>query len=138
LPEEYVEDGLQRTTLYQKIARLAEFAEAEEMRRELEDRFGPPPAPAHMLLRTVEARIAARKLGAQKAEIRENALVLHFSEAHMPERAELPALATRCKRPSRFLYGTPLQLRVELNPPRRGDAAALTEQAVETLRTLAG
>src|SRR6185295_9697553 len=49
LSEEYVEDSLQRTTLYQKISRLSEFSEADEMRRELEDRFGVPPEPARML-----------------------------------------------------------------------------------------
>jgi transcription-repair coupling factor (superfamily II helicase) len=137
LPEAYIEDSLQRTTLYQKIARLEEFEQAAEMARELEDRFGRLPQETHMLLRTVEARIACRKCGFRKAEIRENALVLTFSEKHMPEREELSAMAARIKRPSRFLYGEPLQLRIELNPPRRGDSEALTEQAVDSLMMMA-
>ncbi len=137
LPEEYVADSLQRTTLYQKISRLAEFAGAQEMSRELTDRFGNPPEPVRMLMLTVDTRIACQKIGFRKAEIRENALVLTFSETHMPESDELPALLSRCRRPSRFIYGTPLQLRIELNPPRRGDSVALTEQAVEALRLMA-
>ncbi len=108
------------------------------MLRELEDRFGAAPPPVRLLLMTVDARIGCQKLGFKKAEIRENALVLTFSEAHLPEREELPGILSRCKRPSRFLYGTPLQLRIELNPPRRGDTIALSEQAVEVLRTMAG
>jgi hypothetical protein len=90
-----------------------------------------------MLLRTVDARIACRACGFRKAEIRENALVLTFSEKHLPPREELSALASRIKRPSRFLYGEPLQLRIELNPPRRNDHVALTLQAVEELKGMA-
>ncbi|MCD6024708.1 MAG: transcription-repair coupling factor [Fibrobacteria bacterium] len=138
LPEEYIEDSLQRTTLYQKIARLESFPEAAEMERELEDRFGKLPEETRMLLRTVEARIACRQCGFRKAEIRENALVLTFSEKHLPAREELSALASRIKRPSRFLYGDPLQLRIDLNPPRRNDTVALTLQAVEALKQMAG
>jgi transcription-repair coupling factor (superfamily II helicase) len=137
LPEEYVEDSAQRTVLYQKISRLSNFTDAEEMRRELADRFGIPPEPARMLMLTVDARIACQRAGFHKAEIRENALVLTYSEIHMPERGELPGVLSRCRRPARFIYGTPLQLRVELNPPRRGDSVALTEQAVEVLKGIA-
>ena len=98
-----------------------------------------------MLLLTVEAHLACRPLGVRKAEIRENALLLVFSPDHLPERDVLAALPARAKFPTRFLYGsgsgagsegpddTALQLRVDLNPPRRGDPVALTEMATEVL-----
>jgi transcription-repair coupling factor (superfamily II helicase) len=141
LPEEYVGDAVQRTTLYQKLARLESPPAVAEMAAELEDRFGKPPDPARMLLRTVEARGACRRLGLRRAEIRENALLLTFSEKHLPPREDLSALAGRVRLSARFLYGgdgEPLQLRVDLNPQRRGDAEALTARAVETLREMIG
>ena len=52
----------------------------------------------------------------------------------MPDRDGLSTLLSHCRRPARFLYGTPLQLRIELNPPRRGDTVALTEQSIEVLK----
>jgi transcription-repair coupling factor (superfamily II helicase) len=134
LPEAYIGDAAQRTTLYQKIARLADVPAAAEMRAELEDRFGALPEEARMLLLAVEARLACRTIGVQKAELRDNILMLAFSDAHMPTREELTALAARVKFPFRFLYGEPLQLSVTLNPPRRGDPVALTEMATEVVR----
>jgi transcription-repair coupling factor (superfamily II helicase) len=137
LPESYVEDALQRTTLYQRIARLPDHAAVEEMGAELADRFGPSPDPARMLLRTVEARLACAALGLQRAEIREGGLVLTFSPAHLPAKDALGALAGRTALPMRFLYGDPLQLRVELpRPSRQSGPEALTEAAADALRTL--
>ncbi len=137
LPEAYVEDSLQRTTLYQKIARLESFPAVAGMEAELTDRFGVPPEEARMLLRTVEARIACRAGGIRKAEAKDGALLLTFSPDHMPGREDLSALAGRIKFPMRFLYGDPLQLRIELPAPR-GDDAALTEMAAEVLKGMTG
>jgi transcription-repair coupling factor (superfamily II helicase) len=141
LPEEYIEDPAQRTTLYQKIARLMDASAVQEMRAELVDRFGDLPEEARILLLTVEARLACRTLGIRKAEIRENALLLVFSPEHLPDRDLLGALPMRAKFPTRFLYGSgdePLQLRIDLNPPRRGDPIALTEMATQVLGRMAG
>src|SRR5690606_15952284 len=95
LPEDYVEDAAQRTTLYQKIARLPDAAAVAEMRAELADRFGHLPEEAAMLLVGTDARLACARLGLQKAEIRESALILTFSQAHLPAREELTAMAGR-------------------------------------------
>ncbi len=140
LPEEYVEDPAQRTMLYQKIARLTEPAHVADIRAELEDRFGALPEEAAMLLQTVEARIASRTLGVRKTEVRENLLVLTFSDEHLPAREDLTLMASRVKLPYRFLTasGEPLQFSVTLNPPRRGDPIALTRMATEVLTGMTG
>ena len=140
LPEEYIEDPAQRTLLYQKIARLAEVPDVADMRAELEDRFGALPEEAAMLLLSVEARIACRALGVRKAEVRENLLVLTFSDEHLPDREDLTLMASRVKLPYRFLTasGEPLQFSVTLNPPRRGDPVALTQMATEVITAMTG
>jgi transcription-repair coupling factor (superfamily II helicase) len=138
LPEEFVEDAAQRTTLYQKIARLPDRAAVAEMQAELDDRFGALPVEALMLLLATEARLHCKTLGAQKAEVRENLLILTFSEAHLPGREELSAMAERVKLPHRFVTASdePLQFSVTLNPPRRGDPVALTEMAADVIRRM--
>ncbi len=135
LPESYVEDALQRTTLYQRIARLPDFAAVAEMELELADRFGPTPEAARMLLRNVEARLACATLGIQRAEIREEGLVLTFSPAHLPGKEVLGTLISGLVLPARFLYGDPLRLRIEL--PRRSGPETLTEAAAGALREMA-
>ncbi len=134
LPEDYVEDGLQRTLLYQKLSRCSEPGQVDEMEKELIDRFGPVPRPAAVLLRTMLARVAAQQLGLQKITLEGNLLQLQYAPLREPEKPELAGLAARCPRPLRFLNTEPLQMVVELNPPRSGDAMAAISQAAQILR----
>ncbi|MDB5106870.1 MAG: mfd, partial [Fibrobacteres bacterium] len=136
IPEEYVEDGLQRVALYQKLARCSETTQIDEVGRELLDRFGQMPPSVQVLLDSMVARVAAQTLGFQKVALNGNLLNLQYAEMHVPEKEELGELVKKFKRPMRFLYSKPLQILVELNPPRSGDTHALIAQAAQILRDL--
>ena len=136
IPEEYVEDGFQRVALYQKLARCSELAQVDELRVELVDRFGQLPLSAEVLLHSMFSRVVAQKLGFQKVVVQGNLLNLQYSEMHTPEKEILGALVAKFKRPMRFLYTKPLQLVVELNPPKSGDSHAAIAQAAQILRDL--
>ena len=58
LPYTYIEDLTERLTVYQRIAVIKDEAAIDEMERELEDRFGPLPVPAELLLASVRARVS--------------------------------------------------------------------------------
>src|SRR5262249_61197926 len=49
LPDDYVPDVNQRLGIYQRLTDLGTDAEIAEMRAELADRFGPPPAAVEAL-----------------------------------------------------------------------------------------
>jgi transcription-repair coupling factor (superfamily II helicase) len=136
LPEEYVEDGFQRVALYQKLSRCTEVVQVDELGKELLDRFGQLPTSAEVLLQTMVCRIIAARLGFQKVAIVGNLLNLQYSEMHIPEKEEMGILVGKFKRPMRFLYAKPLQMVVELNPPKSGDSHALIAQAAQILRDL--
>ncbi|MDQ3001446.1 MAG: DEAD/DEAH box helicase, partial [Fibrobacterota bacterium] len=136
IPEEYVEDGFQRVALYQKLARCTEPGQIADLGKELLDRFGQIPPSVQVLLDTMIARVAAQRLGFQKVVLQGNLLNLQYAEMHVPEKEELGALMAKFKRPMRFLYSKPLQMLVELNPPRSGDTHALIAQAAQILRDL--
>ena len=136
IPEEYVEDGLQRVALYQKLARCTEVAQIDEVGRELLDRFGQVPASVQVLLDSMVARVAAQQLGFQKVVLQGNLLNLQYAELLVPEKEELGVLVGKFKRPMRFLYAKPLQMLVELNPSRKGDTHAAIGQAAGILRDL--
>ena len=122
--------------LYQKLARCSEPAQVDELEKELVDRFGQLPESALVLLRSMHARVAAQKLGFQKVVLQGNLLNLQYHEMHVPSKEDMAALVTRFKRPMRFLYTQPLQMVVELNPPRKGDTHAAIAQAAQVLRDL--
>ncbi|HEY8173081.1 MAG TPA: transcription-repair coupling factor, partial [Dehalococcoidia bacterium] len=64
IPESYVGDLNLRLALYQRMA-AAEASDApEDLERELNDRFGPPPPPVRNLLYIVRVRVLAKRAGA--------------------------------------------------------------------------
>ena len=56
IPEDYVADVNQRLVLYKRLARSASRDELDEIREELEDRYGAVPARVDTLLETMELR----------------------------------------------------------------------------------
>ena len=70
LPVDYVPFEAAKIDLHRRIAASREPAELREMRDELEDRFGPPPAEAINLLELQRARIELAAAGASRVEFR--------------------------------------------------------------------
>jgi transcription-repair coupling factor (superfamily II helicase) len=58
LPRDYVPGQKLRIEVYRRLARLRDAKTLDDFRRELRDRYGPPPDPAEWLLRTTEIRLA--------------------------------------------------------------------------------
>ncbi|MFC1585068.1 transcription-repair coupling factor [Fibrobacterota bacterium] len=134
IPEEYVEDGLQRIALYQKVSRCEGIEEVEGLHEELKDRFGPVPRSTVVLLQTMIIRILAQKLGFQKVVLRNQKMHLFYSEIHQPEPGALPDIMSKITRPFRFLNETPLQIVMELD---KEESRGQIEQAVRELKCLA-
>ncbi|HEY1016716.1 MAG TPA: transcription-repair coupling factor, partial [Herpetosiphonaceae bacterium] len=63
LPEEYIEDDTLRLRVYQHIAEARTARDLRELRRELVDRFGPPPPPAERLLDLLQIKMLALAAG---------------------------------------------------------------------------
>ena len=76
LPESYVVNEEQKLEIYKKIAAITSTDEYEDMKAELEDRFGAVPAPAANLLRIALMRSVAARVGVN--EITGTAGTIHF------------------------------------------------------------
>jgi transcription-repair coupling factor (superfamily II helicase) len=81
LPDDYVPDEGLRLKIYQRLARLASEEELEDVRRELEDRFGILPPATEDLLYVLRARLLASQAGVQAIGREDNNLVLRLSAA---------------------------------------------------------
>jgi transcription-repair coupling factor (superfamily II helicase) len=133
IPEIYVEDGLQRISLYQKISRCNQIEEVEEIREELKDRFGPVPEATLMLIYVMITRLAAQKLGFQKVILKENRLELIFAEECQPSPIELHALIPKFSRPIKFINERPFKIIVDLV---KGNTREMIKQSVQELKGL--
>jgi transcription-repair coupling factor (superfamily II helicase) len=97
IPESYAPNLNLRLALYQRMTRVQEPQEADEMARELRDRFGPLPEPVETLLYVVKVRALARQAGVHSIQTEDGQIVVRMSQGvRLPQerlRRELPHVA---------------------------------------------
>ncbi|HSH71168.1 MAG TPA: transcription-repair coupling factor [Deferrisomatales bacterium] len=79
-PVEYVEDPRQRLELYERLTRVADVAEVDELRYELIDRYGPLPLFVENLLEVMKIRRRLVELWALGLDYTGKGLVVSLSE----------------------------------------------------------
>jgi transcription-repair coupling factor (superfamily II helicase) len=80
IPPEYIESENLRLRIYKRIAGVASETERDEVRKELQDRFGPPPAPVENLLDYAVLKALAEKLLVASVDRRGDQLAIKFYE----------------------------------------------------------
>ena len=59
IPDSYIEDLAQRLSIYQRLARIQESSEINDLDEEIRDRFGPMPTHVKLLMQTAHMRVLA-------------------------------------------------------------------------------
>ena len=77
VPADYIPYEVAKIDVHRRIAAAREPADLGAIVEELEDRFGPIPAPVENLVRLQEARIKLGRAGARTVEFRSGRLVVH-------------------------------------------------------------
>jgi transcription-repair coupling factor (superfamily II helicase) len=77
VPADYIPYEVAKIDVHRRIAAAREPADLGTIVEELEDRFGPIPAPVENLVRLQEARIKLGRAGARTVEFRAGRLVVH-------------------------------------------------------------
>ena len=68
IPGSYVESETQRLQLYRRLSAVTSSSALQELRNEMEDRYGVLPEPAQRLLEVLEIKILARLLGIERIQ----------------------------------------------------------------------
>ena len=131
LPEDYIQDGLTRIGMYQRIARISSSEEVESIRQELVDRFGELPVPAKMLLLVTEVGLHAGRLRMQGIQQRKGILVATFVEFPPIETRILGEIAGKSTCPMRYVGTSPLQAVFEIGT---APAEKMAERIAELFR----
>jgi len=86
IPEQYIPAELERITVYHRLVNFSELSQVEELRAELEDRFGKYPPEVERFLITIELKILSGKLYAARLILKGEVLKIIFSaEAQQDE-----------------------------------------------------
>jgi transcription-repair coupling factor (superfamily II helicase) len=103
IDESYVPEENQRLRLYKKIAGAATEAQVNEVRAELEDRYGPPPDATVYLLEAAQLRLECERLGIAQIDRKRGELQVRFMENATVDPAHLMQLVARnAKRGAQF------------------------------------
>jgi transcription-repair coupling factor (superfamily II helicase) len=129
IPEDYLPQINLRLNLYKRLASVEEEEEVGRIRRDIEDRFGPPPESVENLLLYGTIKLLARRLGVQSLTRLEDRVLFKF----LPENpVDWTRIADLLKRRSGSLspQGV-LSLRL-----RSASQRALLDETVRTLKEL--
>ena len=126
LPDDYVADSGAKLEAYRRFAHLRSEADADALRAELRDRYGPIPRPVEGLFTAVRVRLAAEAASVPEVRVEERRVTLKW--ARMPDRREVGvALQVAGLRPETASN----QVRVPVAPGR--DPIEVALRALEAL-----
>lgn len=135
LPEDYIQDGLTRISMYQRISRVTHADEIAGLAQELADRFGPVPTAARMLLLVTEIALLAGRLRIQGLVQRKGMLAATFVETPPSDPRIISEMYANTQFPMRIMGGgSTLQVVIELG---KGDAVELAEKCLKEFRAFA-
>ncbi len=103
IDESYVAEENQRLRLYKKIAGAASEADLNEVRAEMEDRYGAPPDATVYLLEAALIRLECERIGIAQVDRRRAELQIRFTENAAIDPQQLMKLVARnAKRGAQF------------------------------------
>jgi transcription-repair coupling factor (superfamily II helicase) len=103
IDESYVPEENQRLRLYKKIAGAASEAAVDEVRAEMEDRYGPPPDATVYLLEAARVRLECEHMGIAQIDRKRSELQIRFMENASVDPQHLMRLVARnAKRGAQF------------------------------------
>jgi transcription-repair coupling factor (superfamily II helicase) len=94
IPAEYIADEHQRLRAYKRIAEADSAEQAEKIRGELEDRYGPPPEAVSYLLEYSVVKGLAQRIGVEHIDRRQGVLNVKFHAESRVDPAKLMALVS--------------------------------------------
>jgi len=118
IDESYVPEENQRLRLYKKIAGTASEAAIQELRSEMEDRYGALPDATVYLLEAAELRLACERMGVAQIDRKRGELQIRFTENATVDPAHLMKLVARnAKRGAQFTPQGLLKLPLKSSRP---------------------
>ncbi len=79
IPDDYVPDPFLRLQLYRRMAQLQTLEQIDEMKAELEDRFGPLPVAVRYLLYQLRIKVLALKAGVKSIGVEEGQIAIRLN-----------------------------------------------------------
>ena len=80
IPSKYIDESDVRLDIYRRLSTIKDQSELKEMKKEIEDRFGPPPEEVLNLFSVIKIKTGLRSIGSTRLEVKDSSMVFSFSE----------------------------------------------------------
>src|SRR5262249_13030065 len=80
IPTYYIAEENQRLRMYKRAAGVASEAARDDVRKELEDRYGEPPAPVRYLLSAASLKLLSERVGVVAIDRKRDSVTIKFTE----------------------------------------------------------
>jgi transcription-repair coupling factor (superfamily II helicase) len=112
IPDSYVENPHQRLSIYKRLSAVQSDTDVDDMRSELEDRYGPVPEPVSNLLAVMRVKPILKQMRVRAFDFNEKRVVLTFDRSSKVEPSRILDLVTGW--PDRVRFTPDFRLKVEL------------------------
>ena len=130
IPTQYIGEENQRLRMYKRAAGVESEAELEDVRRELQDRYGSIPAPVRYLLAAAALKLLSEKVGVLTIDRKRDSVTLKFTEQATVNPESLARFVAQTKG-AQFTPGGVLKFNLKSTRPEE-----IIEQIAALLREL--
>ncbi|MFB3916771.1 MAG: transcription-repair coupling factor [Terriglobales bacterium] len=102
IPADYIPEENQRLRMYKRIAGVADEAQLQDVRAELEDRYGPPPAAVRYLQEYASLRLLCRRLGVAAIDRKRDQVAIKFTKDAQIDPQRLAQFVAQQKQTAQF------------------------------------
>ncbi len=134
IPEDYVEDVGLRLSFYKRFAQADTEDDVVDLARELEDRFGAPPAAAMVYVRAMRLRPGLRRLRVLGCEATKDRVTLHLREDTLLDPAKVMQKVAMPKSP--WKLSPDMKLTRRFPPELAGESLDRVEQVLKDVREM--
>ncbi len=130
IPTQYIAEENQRLRMYKRAAGVEDQPGLDDVRKEMEDRYGPIPAPVRYLLSATALKLLCERVGVLNIDRKREAVTIKFTEQAQIDPEKLARFVARTKG-SQFSPGGVLKFNLTSTQPE-----AIIEQVGVLLRGL--
>jgi transcription-repair coupling factor (superfamily II helicase) len=116
IPSFYIAEENQRLRMYKRAAGVENETALEDVRKELEDRYGPPPPPVRHLLAASALKLLCERVGVLAADRKRDVVTVKFTELAQIEPARLARFVSQ-NRGTQFSPGGVLKFTLKSTQP---------------------
>ena len=138
IPTQYIAEENQRLRMYKRAAGVENEAQLEDVRKELQDRYGPIPSPVRNLLAAAALKLLCERTGVLSVERKRDVVTVKFAEQAAVDPERLAHFVAHA-RGAQFTPGGVLKFTLKATQPEaiiEQVSALLRELGVETVSSL--